>query len=42
VSAEHLRVHRWSTLAAVAAIGFAIAAVLAWQSETPTDDTPEE
>jgi ElaB/YqjD/DUF883 family membrane-anchored ribosome-binding protein len=42
VSAEHLRVHRWSTLAAVAAIGFAIAAVLAWQNETPADDTPEE
>ena len=42
VSAEHLRAHRWSTLAAVAAIGFAIAAVLAWQNETPTDDDPEQ
>jgi ElaB/YqjD/DUF883 family membrane-anchored ribosome-binding protein len=42
VSAEHLRVHRWSTLAAVAAIGFAIAAVLAWQNETPPDDYPEQ
>ena len=41
-SAEHLRVHRWSTLAAVAAIGFAVAAVLAWQKETPTDDHPEQ
>jgi ElaB/YqjD/DUF883 family membrane-anchored ribosome-binding protein len=41
-SAEHLRVHRWSTIAAVAAIGFAIAAVLAWQNETPTDDDPEQ
>jgi ElaB/YqjD/DUF883 family membrane-anchored ribosome-binding protein len=38
VSAEHLRVHRWSSLAAVAAIGFAIAAVLAWRNETPFDD----
>lgn len=42
LSAEHLRVHRWSTLAAVAAIGFAIAAVLAWQNERPMDDYPEE
>ena len=42
VSAEHLRAHRWSTLATVAAIGFAIAAVLAWQSETPPDDEPEQ
>ena len=41
VSAEHLRVHRWSTVAAVAAIGFAIAAVLAWQNETSMDDRPE-
>jgi ElaB/YqjD/DUF883 family membrane-anchored ribosome-binding protein len=41
-SAEHLRVHRWSTLAAVAAIGFVIAAVLAWQSETAMDEGPEE
>ena len=41
VSAEHLRVHRWSTLATVAAIGFAIAAVLAWQNETPPDDHPD-
>ena len=40
VSAEHLRVHRWSSLAAVAAIAFAIAAVLAWQNERPTDDYP--
>jgi ElaB/YqjD/DUF883 family membrane-anchored ribosome-binding protein len=42
VSAEHVRVHPWSTLAAVAAIGFAIAAVLAWQNETPTDDDSEQ
>lgn len=42
VSAEHLRVHRWSSLAAVAAIGFAIAAVLAWRNERPTDDYPEQ
>ena len=42
VSAENLRVHRWSTLAAVAAIGFAIAAVLAWQNETPSDDDHPE
>lgn len=41
VSAEHLRAHRWSTVAAVAAIGFAIAAVIAWQNEAPTDDGPE-
>ena len=41
VSVEHLRAHRWSTLATVAAIGFAIAAVLAWQNETPPDDHPE-
>jgi ElaB/YqjD/DUF883 family membrane-anchored ribosome-binding protein len=40
VSAEHLRVHRWSSLAAVAAIAFAVAAVLAWQNEGPTDDSP--
>jgi ElaB/YqjD/DUF883 family membrane-anchored ribosome-binding protein len=42
VSAEHLRVHRWSTLAAVAAIGFAVAAVLAWQNERPAGDYPEQ
>ena len=42
VSAEHLRVHRWSTVAAVAAIAFAVAAVLAWQSETATDDDREQ
>ena len=42
VSAEHLRVYRWSTLAAVAAIGFAIAAVLAWQNELPPEDHPEQ
>jgi ElaB/YqjD/DUF883 family membrane-anchored ribosome-binding protein len=42
VSAEHLRVHRWSTLAAAAAIAFAIAAVLAWQSERPSDDYTEQ
>ena len=44
VSAEHLRVHRWSTLAAVIAIGFAIAAVVAWQneSERPADEYPEQ
>ena len=38
VSAEHLRMHRWSTVAAVAAIGFAVAAVLAWQNETTIDE----
>jgi ElaB/YqjD/DUF883 family membrane-anchored ribosome-binding protein len=37
VSAEHLRAHRWSTIAAVAAIGFAIAAVVAWQNEAEID-----
>jgi ElaB/YqjD/DUF883 family membrane-anchored ribosome-binding protein len=42
VSAEHLRVHRWSTVAAVAAIGFAIAAIIAWQNEMPEDDYPEQ
>ena len=42
VSAEHMRAHRWSTLATVAAIGFAIAAVLAWQNETPPDDDAEQ
>ena len=42
VSAEHLRAHRWSTLAAAAAIGFAIAAVLAWRNEAPPEDHPEE
>ena len=42
VSADHLRAHRWSSLAAVAAIGFAILAVLAWQNETPTDDDAEQ
>ena len=42
VSAEHMRVHRWSTLAAVAAVAFAVAAVLAWQNETSTDDYPEQ
>ena len=42
VSAEHLRAHRWSTLAAIAAIAFATAAVLAWQNESRRDDTPEE
>jgi ElaB/YqjD/DUF883 family membrane-anchored ribosome-binding protein len=42
VSAEHLRVHRWSTLAAVAAIGFAIAAVLAWQNEAASDEDREQ
>jgi ElaB/YqjD/DUF883 family membrane-anchored ribosome-binding protein len=42
VSAEHFRVHRWSTLATLAAIGFVIAAVVAWQKETPADDYPEE
>jgi ElaB/YqjD/DUF883 family membrane-anchored ribosome-binding protein len=42
VSAEHLRAHRWSTLATVAAVAFAIAAVLAWQSETAHDDQPEQ
>ena len=40
VSAEHLRVHRWSTVAGIAAIGLAIAAVLAWRNETPSDDYP--
>lgn len=33
VSAEHMRVHRWSTLAAMAAVAFAVAAVVAWQNE---------
>ena len=42
VSAEHLRVHRWSTVAAVAAIVFAVAAVLAWQNETAIEDDPEQ
>ena len=44
-SAEHLRAHRWSTLAVVAAIALAVAAVLAWQEETeatPPDDYPEQ
>ena len=41
VSAEHWRVHRWSTVAAVAAIGFAVAAVLAWQNETAIEDEGE-
>ena len=40
-SAKHLRVHRWSSLATVAAIGFAIAAFLAWRNETRTDDHQE-
>jgi ElaB/YqjD/DUF883 family membrane-anchored ribosome-binding protein len=42
VSAEHLRAHRWSTVAAVAAIGFAIAALVAWQNETSMDEDPEQ
>ena len=42
MSAEHLRAHRWSTLAAAAAIAFAVAAVIAWQNETTRDDYPEE
>jgi ElaB/YqjD/DUF883 family membrane-anchored ribosome-binding protein len=42
VSAEHLRVHRWSTLAAIAAIAFATAAVLAWQNESRADEEPEQ
>jgi ElaB/YqjD/DUF883 family membrane-anchored ribosome-binding protein len=42
VSAEHLRVHRWSTIAAVAALGFAIAAVIAWQNEARPYEPPEE
>jgi ElaB/YqjD/DUF883 family membrane-anchored ribosome-binding protein len=41
VSAEHLRAHRWSTIAAMAAIAFAVAAVIAWQNEMPGDDQPE-
>jgi ElaB/YqjD/DUF883 family membrane-anchored ribosome-binding protein len=41
-SAEHLRVHRWSTVAAVAAIAFAVAAVLAWQNETAIEDDREQ
>jgi ElaB/YqjD/DUF883 family membrane-anchored ribosome-binding protein len=41
VSADHLRAHRWSTLAAIAAIGFAVAAIIAWQNEMPGDDNPE-
>jgi len=41
VSAEHLRAHRWSTLAAIAAIAFAAAAVLAWQNESRADDSRE-
>jgi ElaB/YqjD/DUF883 family membrane-anchored ribosome-binding protein len=42
VSAEHLRVHRWSTIVGVAAIALAVAAVLAWQNETPKDTHPEQ
>lgn len=34
VSTEHLRAHRWSSIAAIAAIGLTIAAVIAWQNET--------
>ena len=41
-SVEHLRVHRWSTLAAVAAIAFAVAAVIAWREETPPYETPPD
>lgn len=41
VSAEHLRAHRWSTLAAIAAIGFAVAAIIAWQNEMPGSDNSE-
>lgn len=41
VSAEHLRAHRWSTLAAIAAIAFGVAAIIAWQNEMPGGDNPE-
>ena len=41
-SAEHLRAHRWSTLAVVAAIAFAVAAVIAWREETPPDEAPAD
>ena len=36
-SAEHLRAHRWSTVAGLAAIALGIAAVVAWRSEKPSD-----
>lgn len=42
MSAEHLRAHRWSTIATVAAVGFAVAAVLAWKSETAILDDREQ
>ena len=42
VSAQHVRAHPWSTLAAIAAIAFATAAVLAWQNEPRGDETAEE
>ena len=38
LSAEHFRQHRWSTLAALAAIALAVAAVCAWQSESARQD----
>lgn len=43
VSADHMRAHRWSTLAAAAAIALAVAAVVAWQNENETypEDHPE-
>ena len=41
VATEHLRVHRWSSVAAVAAVGLAVAAVLAWQNEASSDEYPQ-
>ena len=44
VSADHVRAHRWSTLAAAGAIALAVAAIIAWQNENEElgEHYPEE
>lgn len=42
LSAQHLRVHRWSTIATAAAVVCIVAAFVAWQHETELDDEPTD